>query len=276
MKGRFFRCAALSVLVPCCFGVAQTTENSGLTAVAHIALRVSDVDAELRFLAKLGYEEAFVHQENGRMAFSFVKVNDREFLEIHPRIPLDGKAPLPLGFNHICFVTDDAGAEHALWTQKGLNPSAVTKGPDGTLEFGAKDPAGSMTEALQIPPDSQPGRDVGKHLGPNRVSSWLSGIELPVSDLATWRNFYEAIGFTATIEGPVVRLSSPANPRLQVVLQTSQRDERASLLFLVEDSNNAARDLKSAGLQAEANDRQVTVRDPDGNLFVLRQELVGR
>ena len=276
MKGRFFRCAALSVLVPCCFGVAQTTENSGLTAVAHIALRVSDVDAELRFLAKLGYEEAFVHQENGRMAFSFVKVNDREFLEIHPRIPLDGKAPLPLGFNHICFVTGDAKAEQALWAERGLNPSAVTKGPDGTLEFLAKDPSGGVTEALQILPDSQPGRDIGEHLGPNRVSGWLSGIELPVNDLATWRKFYEANGFTATSEGPAVRLRSPANPRLQVVFDSSQRDERASLLFLVEDSNKAARDLKSAGLQADVSDRQVTVRDPDGNLFVLTQELVGR
>ena len=269
MKG-ILRSVALAVAFPCCFGLAQTTESHGLTAVAHIALRVSDVDAELRFLGKLGYEQAFVHRENGRTAFWFVKVNDREFLEIHPRIPLNGKEPLPLGFNHICFATGDANAEQALWTQKGLNPSSLTKGPDGTLEFGARDPSGSMTEALQILPDSQPGRDAGKHLGAHRISDWLMGIEMPVSDLATWRKFYEAIGFTATGYGPDVRLSSPANPKVQVVLRPSQGYERARLLFSINNETEVVKQLKGAGLKAELRDRQVSVRDPDGNMFVLR------
>jgi catechol 2,3-dioxygenase-like lactoylglutathione lyase family enzyme len=270
MTGSLFRFMGIALVTLSGTGLAQTTAKPGLTGVAHVALRVSDVDAELHFIENLGFEQAFVHEEGGQRAFVFVKINDREFLEIHPRIPVGGLAPLPLGFDHICFVTTDAKAERTRWAQNGLNPSEVTKGPDGTLEFGAKDPSGRMTEALEILPGSQPERDSGKHLGSRRVSKWLIGIDLPVTDLAVWRRFYGAVGFEGTSVGSKLSLSSPANPDLQVILNTGGPDRRTRILFAADDPRRVAKVLTDAGIEVKQNDGEVIVHDPDGNAFVFK------
>jgi lactoylglutathione lyase len=265
------RYVALVLLAASRVGSAQDHAQAGLTAVAHIALRVSDTNAELQFLSKLGYEKAFAHEQDGKIAFTFVKINDREFLEIHPRIPVDGTASLPLGFNHICFVTTDANAEHVRWAAKGLDPSPVMKGPDGTLEFGAKDPSGKVTEALQILPESQPAKDTGKHLGARRVSQWLAGIDQPVKSVAAWRVFYEAIGFKGKTDGASARMISSANSDLRVVLHPAHGEEQAALLFSIESAMATAQELKSAGLDAQIANSQVIVHDSDGNAFVFQE-----
>ena len=251
---------------------AQAADQSQLTGVAHVALRVSDVGAEVQFFNKLGFEQAFTHEQNGRTAFVFVKINDAEFLEIHPHTPVTGTTPQPLGFNHICFVTTNAVAAHAQWTKAGLNPTAVGKGPDDTLEFGAKDPSGAMTEALEILPDSQPGLDKGKHLGANRVSDWLMGIDVPAASVAAWRQFYEAIGFVGVDRGATVQMSSPATPNLRVTFHPIGKDDQTRIVFSVKSVRKAAEQLKAAGLKVEATDRELILHDPDGNTFVLQQE----
>lgn len=250
---------------------AQNPAKPALTGVAHVALRVSDVDTEVQFLGKLGYEQAFVHEQNGQRAFVFVKISDGEYIEVHPHTPLGAAAPQPLGFNHICFVTTNANAEYAKWVAAGLSPTAVAKGPDGTLEFGVKNPAGGIAEALEILPDSQPGKDTGQHLGSKRVSDWLMGIDMPVSDVPTWKKFYEALGFVGKSDGSGVRLSSPAKPDVQVVIHPAKANDQTTLLFAVKDAKKAAERLRGAGLKVNAEKDQTIVHDPDGNTFVMVQ-----
>lgn len=252
---------------------AQTTRSPELIGVAHVALRVSDVNAEVRFLNKLGFQQAFAHQQDGRTAFVFVKINDIEFLEVHPRIPVNSTSPLPLGFDHICFVTTDANAARARWAKAGLNPSEVAKGPDGTLEFGAKNPSGAMTEGLQILPGSQPDMDKGQHLDGNRISDWLMGIDIPVSDVATWQKFYEGIGFiSAGQAGGSVEMRSPGKPEMRIAFHADGKDNRTRILFAVKSVRKAAIQLRAAGLKVDTNTAQVIVHDPDNNTFVLHDE----
>lgn len=47
---------------------------------------------------------------------------------------------------------------------------------------------------------------------------WLAGWDLPVPDLKAGEKFFEAIGFNGTVAGTKVRLSSPENPDLRMVL----------------------------------------------------------
>ena len=250
-------------------GIAQAHRSAGLTGVAHIALQVTDLDAEVKFLNKLGFERAFATEENGRTAFVFVKVNDSEFLEIHPRTPVNGKGPLPLGFSHICFTTDDANGEHAKWIAAGLTPTPVSKGVDGTLEFGVKDPSGAMTEALQILPDSQPGKDRGQHLGSNRVSDWLMGIDLPVSDVEQWKKFYEALGFKSTSDQNGILETSPSRSDVQVRIHRATPDDRTQVFFAIRNVRNASVRLRSAGFEVAESNERVVIKDPDGNPLVF-------
>lgn len=254
---------------------AQNAAKPELTGVGHVALRVSDVDAEVRFLGKLGFELAFAHEQNGKRAFVFVKVNDGEFLEVHPHTPLNGTSPQPLGFNHICYETTNANALYAKWVAAGLTPTPVAPGPDGTLEFGVKDMSGATTEALEIVPDSQEAKDKGQHLGAKRVSDWLIGVDMPVSEVAAWQKFYEKLGFVTSSEGTAVRMSSPAKPELQVVLHPAGTNDQTRILFAVEDAKKTAKQLRSAGLKVDTDKNQVIAHDPDGITFVFVQKSTG-
>jgi catechol 2,3-dioxygenase-like lactoylglutathione lyase family enzyme len=247
---------------------SQAAANVELTGVAHVAVRVTDIDAEVAFLGKLGFEKAWAVEHNGKVAFNFVKVNDEEFIEVHPSVAPDG-TPQPLGFNHICFATNGAKALHDRWAATGLNPTDAAKGPDGTLEFGAKDPEGRVTEALEFLPGSQPALDKGRHLGVARVSKFLMGVDLPAVDVAASRKFFEAVGFVAAGDGNVVRLSAPGHPEVRVVLRPAANDAKAQLLFAVNDADKAAAALSAAGLKVEKRAHRVIVRDPDGTAFVF-------
>ena len=59
-------------------GVAQSTGGPKLEGVAQVAFRVSDVQAEIQLLNKLGFEQAFTYEQDGRTTSEFVKVNDRD------------------------------------------------------------------------------------------------------------------------------------------------------------------------------------------------------
>jgi len=257
-------------------GVA-TGQNGGsgkakpqLTAVAHVAVRTTSIDAEVAFFGKMGFEKAWAVENNGKVAFYFVKINDEEFIEVHPKVASDGTVH-PLGFDHICFVTNDAKTLHDLWAAAGLKPTDAAKGPDGTLEFGAKDPEGRVTEALEFLPESQPAQDKGKHLGAARVSKVLMGVEMPAADLAASKKFFEAVGFAAAGQGSAVRLSAPGHSDVQVVLRLAAEGVKAQLLFAVDDAGKAAEKLTAAGLKVERSSERAIVRDPDGTAFVFEE-----
>jgi catechol 2,3-dioxygenase-like lactoylglutathione lyase family enzyme len=236
-----------------------------ITGLAHVALRVSDLDKEINFLGKLGFEEAFTSTNGSKTMEVFVKVNDRQFIEVYPQ----SNPPQPLGWMHACYETEDATGLNALYAQHGLNPPAVRKAVVGNLLFAINDPGGRTTEFTQYMPGSQHVMDQNQHLGSNRISDTLLGFELPVSNLAAERDFYTKLGFQAEQGQNSVHLSAPDAPDLRIVLNAAGPKGEPELLFTVPDARKAAEQLRHAGIKADRQDKLVFVRDPDGNLFVL-------
>jgi catechol 2,3-dioxygenase-like lactoylglutathione lyase family enzyme len=244
---------------------AAPAQSPDLTGIAHIAFRVSDLDKEVNFFGKMGFEEAFSDVENGRTLQVFIKVNDRQFIEVYPQ----GDRPAPLGFMHVCYESADLNALHAKYIAAGLHPTPVRTAAAGNLLFTLLDPDSRTVEFTQYMPDSRHMRDRGQHLGDNRVSDELLGFELPVTNLDGAAKFYSSLGFDAEQDGAGYRLSIPANPDLRIELHSARLNDQPQFLFPVEDAHHAANQLHSAGLSVQRNKKLVFVRDPDGNAFVL-------
>ena len=56
-----------------------------LDGIAHVALRVADVAVSREFYAKLDFEQAFEFTDAKGVTTSYVKVNDRQFIELYRR-----------------------------------------------------------------------------------------------------------------------------------------------------------------------------------------------
>jgi len=233
--------------------------------LAHIALRVSDLDAEVNFFGKLGFQKAFVDSgNNGRPLEIIVKVNDEEFIQLYPADPKQ-----PLGFMHASYEAQDAKALNARAVSAGLKPTPVQQDGVGDLWFTVADPDGRPTEFTQYLASSRQASDSGQHLGSDRISDELLGIELPVKDIGAAQRFYAAVGFVVSTEGASVRLSLPGNPDFRIVLRQATANAQAQFLLPIDDARKTEDELQSAGVQVQRSNKLVFVRDGDGNSFVL-------
>src|SRR5437762_11818382 len=78
-----------------------------ITGVAHIALAVHDIEqARIFYKDFLGYGEPFkLDNPDGSLSLTFIKVNDRQYIELFPE-----KAPNTDRLLHISIQVDDAEA----------------------------------------------------------------------------------------------------------------------------------------------------------------------
>src|SRR5207253_8414505 len=60
-----------------------------LNGIAHIAVRVKDIAASVDFYHKLGFEQAFAMTKGDVTTQSFLKVNDKQFIELYPATERD-------------------------------------------------------------------------------------------------------------------------------------------------------------------------------------------
>jgi lactoylglutathione lyase len=252
---------------------AQTQAAPGATAsavaapngLAHVALRVSDLDTEVNFLGKLGFQKAFADPgNNGRTMEIIVKVNDEEFIQLYPADPKQ-----PLGFMHASYEAQDVKALNARCASAGLKPTPVQQDGAGDLWFTVTDPDGRPTEFTQYLPNSRQAADSGQHLGRERISDELLGLELPVKDIQASQKFYAALGFEIAAEGNSVRLSLPGNPDFRIVLRQATASSKPQFLFPIDDARKTADELQKAGVEVQRSNKLVFVRDADGNSFVL-------
>jgi catechol-2,3-dioxygenase len=61
--------------------VAQSTDLDG---IAHVALRVTDLNKSRQFYETLGFEKAFEFAQAGKAIELFMKINNRQFIELYP------------------------------------------------------------------------------------------------------------------------------------------------------------------------------------------------
>lgn len=265
MNMRRFCILALAIL--CAGSLRSIAQGSQLTGIAHIAYRVSDLDKELAFLQKLGYEKSFgFTNAEGKTSEVFVKVNDRQFIEVYPQT----NPSQPLGWMHVCYESGDIGALVAALTAHGLNPEPVKKAGAGNLISSLKDPEGRVTEFTQYMPGSRHTLDKGQHLGAHRISDELRGFSLPVPDLEAARKFYvSSLGFQCRDGRNGLRMTLPGVPDLRIQIRTAAAGTSPDTEFRIADAAAAAQQLQAQGFTLKQDRNRVLVADPDGNVFAF-------
>ncbi len=254
----FCVCSATAIAQP-------PAPNEGIIGIAHIAFRVSDLDREIVFLGKLGYEEAFTLTYGGKTTEAFIKINDRQFIELYQQTD----SSEPIGWMHVCYEAGDLNTLQKYYASEGLNPSPVRKAAAGNLISSFNDPEGRVTEFTQYMPGSRHTLDQGQHLGVGRISVELMGIDLPVKEGAAMKEFYTDLGFEAEEVSGNVRLTTPGAPDLHMELRPTYAGAQPEFLFPVDDAKKAYQALEYAGVPAQRSNGLVFVHDPDGNLFVF-------
>lgn len=263
---------------------APPTSVPPLKGIAHIAIRVKDLPASVEFYHKLGFDQPFAMNRGDVITQSFIKINDRQYIELYPVTERDTQ----VGFLHLCFEGGDLNPIHDYYVSKGLTPIAVRKAGAGNMLFTLKGPQQysdpQNIEYTEYMPGSRHSNDFGQHLGPDRVGDKMTVVALAMQDPAAARAYYiDKLGFTASKKNSY-RLDLPGDSGEQVeIVPASQLGPRSSIVLTTPDLNKAEAQLKrqqvpykraSASASAEGKTRTVemiAVTDPDGNILRIQQ-----
>lgn len=263
MKLRFL----LPLLVlGCACGLVARAQKPAASGIAHVAYRAGNADAELAFFAKLGYEPSFSFTNKaGKVTQIFVKVNDRQFIEVYTQLD----PAQPLGWLHVCYESDDLTAYAAALASRGLTPGAVHKAGAGNLITAFNDPDGRTTEFTQYMPGSKHLLDQGQHLGANRISTAVAGVEFAAPDQGAARKFYEQMGFTVTPQGPGlhIQITEKSYPWISLLPAGS----KPALYLHVENLKQAEAKAQKAGLTIKKQKKSFSTTDPEGNTFIFTE-----
>ena len=177
---------------------AQVTSTQAgdlpIVGLAGVTFRVSDLDKARRYYqGVLGFPEAFtLNDASGRVASVFFKVNDDQYVEVVP-----GLAP---GGIHrqvrVVFQSSDLNRLRAIYAERGLNPTAITRGGDGNPVFRVNGPGDAVLDFVEYVPDSQQSRARGKFLDPRRLSTHLQHVGIYTKNRDAVVPFYQdKLGF---------------------------------------------------------------------------------
>jgi catechol 2,3-dioxygenase-like lactoylglutathione lyase family enzyme len=246
-------------------GVNAWTQSTDLTGIAHVALRVNDLQKSRSFYNTLGYEEAFSFSDAGKVSVSYVKVNDRQFIELIPR----SSDSDPHGILHTCFEVADIESLHKAYLERGLQPTEPKKGRAGNLLFVMRGPENQLLEYTQYFPDSLHSRDHGKHLSERRISTHMMAAATPVKDLASERSYYAGkLAFkSASSDGNEMYIAGSSGDKIELQADTPTAPPR--VIFTVANVKQTARELQRRGLKVQKSRHAVSVSDPDGAVIVF-------
>lgn len=173
---------------------AEAPRRPRITGIAHIALYVHDIEkARWYYKDFLGFAEPFsLNRPDGGLALTFIKVNDRQYIELFPEVEAGSDR-----LNHIAIETDDAEALRAYLGAQGITvPAKVTKGRIGNSNFNVKDPDGHTVEIVQYEPDGWSIREKGRSMPADRVSGRMLHVGILVGTLEPAMKFYrDTLGF---------------------------------------------------------------------------------
>lgn len=129
-----------------------------LTRMGHVAIKVKDIDASMRFYTEvLGLEEAFrMTDPDGTINTVYLYIAPSQFIELFPRGKTETQRGWEvIGVNHICYEVDDARAAYEEVKAKGAPIDAELKtGNSKCIMFFTHDPDGNSIEIMELPPES--------------------------------------------------------------------------------------------------------------------------
>ncbi|MFP5226904.1 MAG: VOC family protein [Acidobacteriota bacterium] len=280
--------ALLAIGLTVVSGGAQTparVSSPNLTGIAHVAIRVADLERSRAFFHKLGFEEAFVMNKGGAPTEAFFKINDRQFIELYPR----KDASAAVGFMHVCFEAADLNAVHQDYVDHGLAPNQVRRAGAGNLLFTLQGPdqpgspsdlRGAATQNIEYTeymPGSRHTLDRGQHLGPDRIAERIVGVGIPFADPGAAQSFYvDKLSFRAgarprELGFPALRL--PGSPSEQIELLRPETAAAGALPFhlilSVPDLRRTADRLRGLGFTPRKQGKTVTIDDSEGDAIVF-------
>ena len=228
-----------------------------------MAFRVTDVPKSREFYRTLGWEPAFEFSDDKGTATSYVKINDRQFIELYRR----NSPTEALGLMHICLEGANLDTLVAEYRKGGLTTTEPRKARAGNLLFNIHDPEGHLIEYTQYLPGSLHMNEKGKHVLETRLSDHMIRVSQPVTDVAAVTGFFTGnLGFTYIGPG---RLGAPGASGEEVLL-TEAPNWEPRLVFRVADVKRTFEALKKRGVAVLGDAAAALVRDPDGaNLFFV-------
>lgn len=236
----------------------------GLAGIAHVAFRVQDVSRSRDFYRAIGFEEAFSFADPGRPLVSYIKINDRQFIELYGRAD-DSE---PLGLMHVCYESADIQSLWADYTKRGIDAREPRKARAGNLLFVIHDPENQIVEFTQYLPGSLHFEDRGRHLGQARISQQLISATVPVHDVAGEFSFYtEKPGFEKAGGQNTLRLPGDSGHELRLAPATSP----AHIAFKVSDLGATIAELRRRSFSITSAANSVSIADPDNNFVVFVQ-----
>ena len=128
----------------------------GIKAIAHWALKVSDLERSLVFYRDtLGFREMMrLHHDNGDVWLVYLRITDAQFVELFP----GGEGTRAPGrdvtaINHICLEVDSVDTAAGHLRKIGVKLTAEPKlGLDGNRQAWFEDPDGNRIELMQMLP----------------------------------------------------------------------------------------------------------------------------
>jgi catechol 2,3-dioxygenase-like lactoylglutathione lyase family enzyme len=261
------------------------TQTPPFNGIAHIAIRVKDIAASVAFYNKLGYQQAFANTSpDGTVTQSFVKLNDRQYIELYPVTTRDAQ----VGFLHLCFEGADLNGIHDFYVAEGLSPISVRTAGAGNLLFTLKGPQqptfAQNIEYTQYMPGSKHTLQFGKLNGPDRVADKMTVVVLAMQDPAAARDFYlTKLGFTASKGDPML-LNLPGTSGEQVyIVPVDPLGPKSSIVLTTPDLNKSAAQLtrqqvefkRASSSATDGNGKthtidMISVTDPDGNILRIK------
>ena len=253
---------AIAIIFGC--SLAARAQSTDLTGIAHVALRVNDFQKTRDFYHTLGFEQAFEFTDNGKLSVAYIKVNDRQFIELIPRTS-DSQ---PGGILHTCFEVADIESLHQAYVERGLQPTEAKKARAGNLLFVMHGPDDQLLEYTQYMPESLHSLDHGKHLG-NRISTHMLQASTPVRDLPAERAYYTGkLDFkSAGSDGNDLYIAGSSGDKVE--LQAGSPDVKPRVVFTVANLREAEKQVRKRGLKVETSRHAVSVTDPDGAVIVF-------
>ncbi len=204
MKKTFLNVFILITAVGLAATMVQAKKNikrPPITGIAHASFYTKDMESTRKFYTEyFGFAEPFsLMAANGKdLALTFIKINDRQFVEIFPEKAKGGNR-----MYHFAVETKDAEAMRKYLASKGMKvPDKTPKGRTGNSNYFVTDPNGTICEIVQYEKGSMSDKCLGKDLPETRISARMSHVGFMVPDLDKALAFYCGIlGFKETWRG---------------------------------------------------------------------------
>jgi catechol 2,3-dioxygenase-like lactoylglutathione lyase family enzyme len=236
-------------------------QSADLSGIAHVAFRVSDVERTSLFYQKLGFVQAFAFSKDGKVSQAFIKINDRQFIELYPETPKEPQA----GFMHLCFEGSDLNQLNAQYRQRGLNPIGVLKAHAGNLLFTMVGPEHQNIEYTQYMPGSLHSEDRSKHLGKHRLSKHLLIVDLAMQDPSAAESFYiDKLSFHPLSGEDKSYLLLPSMSGEAVEFKSMEDKTDPDIVLQAGNLNRTVKALRSKGIAVRVEKSGIVVYDPDG------------